>query len=231
MARRVIEHKKPESLLQIEKSIEEGESFILEAGAGSGKTWTLVEALKFLIHKNTKEYLRWNKRISCITYTNVAKNEIKERVFHNELVEVNTIHEFLWSVISHYPKELKEALIELNNARPADRQVEELEELLKKVTEIEYLSFRKWEEGIISHDEVIKLSIILFSNYPRLAKIVRDSYPVIFIDEYQDTQKETIEILLGILVRGKETGDEFVVGFFGDSMQKNLPNWSRGACP
>lgn len=36
---------------EIFRYIDNRESFIIEAGAGSGKTWTLVQALKYVIAK------------------------------------------------------------------------------------------------------------------------------------------------------------------------------------
>lgn len=68
-------------------------SFILDAG--SGKTWSLIEALKYIIKNNGDNYNRLAKNIGCITYTNAAVEEIKNRIGENEILEVSTIHKFL----------------------------------------------------------------------------------------------------------------------------------------
>ena len=47
-----------------------------------------------------------NQQILCITYTNVATNEIKERIGNSSLVKVSTIHERIWELIKDYQKEL-----------------------------------------------------------------------------------------------------------------------------
>ena len=99
---------------QIQRIIEEGKSFVLEAGAGSGKTFTLIQTLKHLIQNKGNELLKGNQKIVCITYTNVAKNEIIDRIEHNDLVVVSTIHEFLWGSIKQYQKQLKIELCKLN---------------------------------------------------------------------------------------------------------------------
>ena len=96
---------------QIYQCIDTKESFVLDAGAGSGKTWSLVESLKYIIKNNGENFNRNNQKIVCITYTNVAKNEIIERLENNELVIVSTIHDFLWNCISQFKKELKIKLI------------------------------------------------------------------------------------------------------------------------
>lgn len=54
---------------KIIKCINERNHFALTAGAGSGKTYTLIETLKYILAHNLLE----NKNIACITYTNIAK--------------------------------------------------------------------------------------------------------------------------------------------------------------
>lgn len=86
--------------------IELGKSFKFSAGAGSGKTYALVECLKQIL-KTKASFLERNKQqVICITYTNVAVNEIKERLGNSELVIVSTIHEMLWEIIGRYQEEL-----------------------------------------------------------------------------------------------------------------------------
>ncbi len=197
-------------------TIKAGHSFILEAGAGSGKTWTLIEVLKFILKEYGVSLIKNNQHIACITYTNVAANEIHERIENDPLVFVSTIHEFLWSVIEKYQSELRAELIEYNKSE-AKKPVEDLENLLVGKT-IVYSKFgKKYEEGRITHDDVIHLSEKIFNKYPKILKIVADQYPFIFVDEYQDTQQETVDLLLKNLLPNSK---KFVVGFFGDSMQK-----------
>src|SRR5699024_3667089 len=47
-----------------------------------------------------------NQKIAVITFTNVAANEVKERLGNSKLVEVSTIHKRLWDLISPYNKQL-----------------------------------------------------------------------------------------------------------------------------
>ena len=84
----------------------EGPILIL-AGAGSGKTYALIQTLRYLIENKGEELLKNKQKIICITYTNVAKNEIIKRIEYNELVNVFTIHEFLWQSIKQFQKQLK----------------------------------------------------------------------------------------------------------------------------
>lgn len=189
--------------------INENKSFILEAGAGSGKTYTLIESLKYII-KDSKQFLK-NKKIACITYTNVAKNEIIERTEYNEKIDVYTIHEFLWNIIKNFQKELaeitKSKLISENEKKT-----------FENIEKIQYRNYKKYEEGIISHDDVIKFSEILFEKYPKLAAITAYCYKYIFIDEYQDTNEKVLKIVFE-----KIKPQKTVIGCFGDSIQKIYP--------
>lgn len=214
---------------KIVELIENEKSFVLEAGAGSGKTFTLVETLKYIIEKKGSRLTKNNQKIICVTYTNVAKNEIIERIESNELVNVFTIHEFLWQSIRPYQKQLKIELCKLN-------EIKRHEELSKGKAESRYLSdltsridnidnitysdsiFNDFEKGIIQHDDVIDISKLMYANYPLLTDIIVNRYPFIFVDEYQDTAPETIFCLIDCLLTRKKLS--FLIGFYGDSHQK-----------
>lgn len=225
---------------QIYQCINAKESFVLDAGAGSGKTWSLIESLKYIIKTNGESFNRNNQKIVCITYTNVAKNEIIERLENNELVIVSTIHDFLWRCISQFKKELKIKLIELIDEKIAkvqsdlgnskskkgvtyDKNLEKKEKLessknvlILTQNSTQYKNYFSYKNNIISHDEVIELAYKIFSSYPMIKKIIADSYPIIFVDEYQDTFPKIINILLDYLLPEKK----ILFGFFGDKMQK-----------
>ncbi len=62
-------------------------SFFLFAGAGSGKTRTLVNVLERFKIEFGKNYKLKNKRIAIITYTNAAADEISHRLEYKALQE------------------------------------------------------------------------------------------------------------------------------------------------
>lgn len=98
---------KENMLLQdIFKCIDGNKSMIFNSGAGAGKTYALVESLKYSLDKYEKNLKRHKQKIICITYTNVAAQEIKSRLGSNNLVKVSTIHEQMWDIIKTYKKEL-----------------------------------------------------------------------------------------------------------------------------
>lgn len=201
---------------QVVAHLEAHQSFVVEAGAGSGKTGTLIDALAYLLGTKAGDLLRSGQQIVCITYTNVAVNEITSRINRDPLVRVSTIHDFLWSVIGKFQNELRAGILAANESSDPKKRIEALD--LAGVP-IEYWQYpRKWQQGKIHHDDVISLSAWMFSTYPKLALLVTAKFPIIFVDEYQDTHASTIELLLDVLVKGNP--DQLTVGLFGDFMQK-----------
>lgn len=200
--------------LQILEATAGGKNFILSGGAGSGKTYSLVETISGLLHHHPLA------RIACITYTNAATHEIEHRV-SNDNLHVSTIHDFLWSRIKHFQQELKETLIDLINDNDEQLFKVSLPDGTPERVEsidgaIEYKDYLKLREGIVSHDQVLILAHAMFSKHSKLCRILNDTFNFILVDEYQDTNPLVVDILLEQLSRNKKRN---IVGFFGDAMQ------------
>lgn len=207
-------------LEEILEHIRQGHNFLLSGGAGCGKTHTLVGVLRNVVRTYP------SKRIACVTYTNAATDEINRRVDHPN-VSVSTIHDFLWANICQYQLQMKRvlpALINDGNCGIKMRGVDHVDDdyfFGNEIAAIEYKEYLQLNKGVISHDEVILLAKAMFKTFPKLRRLVAARYPFIFIDEYQDTQREVIEILLEMLSPKERTDGEghCLVGLFGDSMQ------------
>lgn len=189
-------------------------SFLLSGGAGSGKTYSLVQVIRQIISENPTD------KIACMTYTNSAVKEIEERVNHKNL-NVSTIHDFIWDNIKHFQKELKEAIISLANEEDAPIKIEGIDHVPDNYFDnlekgIQYKEYLRLKEGIISHDEILLVANYLFEKYPKLCSIVKDKYKFILIDEYQDTNTAVVNILLNHF---KKSDKHCIIGFFGDAMQ------------
>lgn len=200
---------------QISQCLDSKTNFLLSGGAGSGKTYTLIQTLHHIFKSDPKA------RVVCITYTNVAAHEIKERSPYSKL-RVSTIHDFLWDEIKEYQKNLVQTLLFLISAEKTCKgnglsYSGEAEINERSFSCIEYHNYRDLEHGIISHDDLLKIANHMFATYPLLSKILCDKYDYIFIDEYQDTQKTVIEIFLEH-IKAYAKGS-LCVGFFGDKLQ------------
>lgn len=207
----MVERRLDKEVDEIFSIIKKGHSFLLSGGAGSGKTYSLVETLKCV--SDVYPYAQ----IACITYTNAAAIEIMNRA-NIENLKVSTIHDFLWNIIVTFQKELRELLIELVNSSEA-RIKNPDETTVFSISDdviIQYKEYTRLNYGEVSHDEVIILANEMFKRYSKLCDIIKDKYQFIFVDEYQDTSPLVIEILLDSLNKSKHKN---IVGFFGDSMQ------------
>jgi DNA helicase-2/ATP-dependent DNA helicase PcrA len=215
MVTQVIQQTSPISeTAQLLALAEQGKSFLLSGGAGSGKTYSLVEVITSLTERKPLS------RIACITYTNAAVREIEERALHPNL-RVSTIHDFLWDAIKHFQVELKTVLLDLIND-PASKGFDVLdrygepEELTFIEGDIRYKEYVRLRDGVISHDEIIVVASEMFKRHDKLCRILRGCYPFVLVDEYQDTHPQVVDILLNQLTKN---GKSNVVGFFGDAMQ------------
>ena len=212
----MVEERLEPEVVHIFEHINAGRNFLLSGGAGSGKTYSLVQVIKKVIADNP------TAKVACMTYTNAAVKEIEERVGHDNL-NVSTIHDFLWDNIKSFQKELKRGLVSLiNDDTSKIKKPSGIEEKIEGAffddlkDGIQYREYLKIKEGIISHDEVLELANYMFKNYKLLCDILKDKFRFIFIDEYQDTNPLVIEIFLKHL---KQSQKKNIVGFFGDAMQ------------
>jgi DNA helicase-2/ATP-dependent DNA helicase PcrA len=196
--------------------IREGRSFRLEAGAGAGKTYSLVEALKFVIDKQGATLKRRNQRVACITYTNVASDQITSQIDRHPVVHSSTIHSFCWSLISSFQPFLRQKLPDLG------RWQERLDEIggigSRQVDyDLGHPKARPEDESVfLAHDDVLALTVYLMEER-KFRHMLTSRFPVLFIDEYQDTNRAFANSLLTQFI---DTGTGPLIGLFGDSWQK-----------
>lgn len=73
---------------QIIAALKAGRSFRVEAGAGSGKTYSLNRVIEWIQANKWKDYRRKKQNVICITYTNAAVDVIAERLSQDSLERV-----------------------------------------------------------------------------------------------------------------------------------------------
>lgn len=207
-------------------AIERHENFLLKGGAGSGKTYSLGEAITFIL-KNNK-----SAKIACITYTNAAADELNKRFSRGDQNIASTIHKFIWGQIARYQSDIKRALIEsIDDGKITNYDNIPLNEnsFQEGISYGEFLNLRK---GVISHDEVLIIASRMFQSHKLLRRITKLKYDYIFIDEYQDTHQSVLDILFDYVQIADTSHHQLTIGLFGDEMQKiynNMdglkPNW------
>lgn len=222
--------------------LESPRSFFLFAGAGSGKTRSLVNALNYINNKYRDLFLSQGKYVGVITYTNAACDEIIHRTHDNPIFHISTIHGFCWSIIQGFNEDIR-AFIKDNliikiqglnakitgvrdtNTSTYKKNVHSLEKAKKRLAELDSIyeftynpnSNSQFGKDSLSHTEVISLTTHFLQNKPIFQSIFVQKYPFLLIDESQDTHKELIEVLLELEDNYKSI---FLLGLIGDDMQR-----------
>ncbi len=219
-------------------------SFIVVAGAGSGKTTSLIKALRAIIESHGEKLLLRRKRIACITYTEIAAGEIWADVGNNPLVQVSTIHSFMWSlvrvfqvdikdwVVSRIEEKLQELRVTAANfgsrvqQRTRDKtqrdiaRYEQMRQRIGSVPSFSYGTGSDYAKGVLGHDDIIKMVPHLLLERPLLQTLLAQQYPYVLVDESQDTTANVVEALKAV---ERHNRDAFCLGFFGDPMQRIYP--------
>lgn len=215
--------------------------FVMVAGAGSGKTTSIVKALDHL-RKTRGLFLRQRaKKIACITYTEVAVGEIWGDVGNDPLFHVSTIHSFLWAVLKPFQTDIAnwvdlrldqkitdtEAKITAFSSRThqktriqADADIERFRKQKLEVSNVVRFTYgvgSNYSKGILGHNDIISLSTELIRTSPLIAKVVGQKFPFLFVDESQDTSPDIVTAFKTI---SEVLGSKFCLGFIGDPMQK-----------
>ncbi len=201
---------------QIIDALKNKYSFRVEAGAGSGKTYSLNRVIEWIQANRWSEYRKKKQNVICITYTNAAVDVISERLSKDSFILPSTIHSFAWSAIKQYQSTLIKIVQEDPSFMPDEGDFEE-------VQEVQYtLGHRYKENGVqyLYHDDVLKLFCTLLDNI-KFRRVFADKYPLILIDEYQDSYKPIIDRFIEYFISAK-TGPQF--GFFGDAWQTIYQN-------
>ena len=228
---------------QADKDVEaclDGEvSFALIAGAGAGKTSSLIDALEW-VRKHKGKALRQNgQRVACITYTKRAGAVISERLGFDDLYVVSTLHSFLWAQFGRFHKDIRQALENrrlpdliakerakdnggqskaVREARAKARQYELDLAALAGVERFDYgdAVYGDYPNGVLGHDDIIIIASYLLEENATFRRILGLRFPYIFVDEAQDTA-ETIVHGFNLTCEGDGLP---IVGYFGDPWQQ-----------
>ena len=233
--------------LQVDETLEKcilsspRKSFFLFAGAGSGKTYSLVLLLKKIRNSIGKDLLLQGKNVAVITFTNAATDEIVNRLDYSPVFHISTIHSFVWDVIKYYQTDIKRLYCQyiqedirvlyeklekakskttktyLSNAE----KIEQLKEQLEKAKTIEKFVYTpngsNPEYNALKHAEVVKISSQMIMDSMMLQRIIAQRYPILLIDESQDTKKELVDAFFKIQ---ENFANIFTLGLLGDQKQR-----------
>lgn len=222
-------------------SLDKPVSFFLYAGAGSGKTRSLVGAIRHVLTHSGRRLSLSRQRIGVITYTNVACDEIKHRLEYDPRVEVSTIHAFAWSMVEGRTEdirgwvrseltgrigELSRAIAESKNTATKIYQdrVRSLESKKRRLDQLETVKKFVYSptgdnrtRDALNHSEVISMVSHFLVEKPALQRLLVSRFPILLVDESQDTNKHLMDALLAVQAANSA---DFCLGLIGDTMQR-----------
>ncbi|MBI9069765.1 MAG: ATP-dependent helicase [Salinivirgaceae bacterium] len=221
--------------------LEAPKSFFLFAGAGSGKTRSLVNVLERFEIQYGKQFRLERKKIAIITYTNAAADEITHRLKHSSIFHVSTIHSFAWGLIKNFSDDIKLWLknnlqaeiskLEAEQGKSRNLQNKTSQDRAKKISskskrytnleKIVKFTYNPNGDNItkdsLNHTEVISIAAFFINQKELMQDILVCKYPIVLIDESQDTKKDLVDSFFQLQERKKDT---FSLGLFGDTMQR-----------
>lgn len=237
-SRMALNDDKIDSQLQNYVSKEGKKSFFLFAGAGSGKTRSLVKLLAYIESTWGDTLTKEHRQVAVITYTNAATDEIIRRLEFSPILHVSTIHSFLWDVIKTFQVDIKKYYlqrlqnnideIEAKLANPRSRSYN------SNLEKCEYYKNQKSEKekikrfiynpngdnlktNSLNHQDVIDIGIKMITENNVLQRIIVQQYPFMMIDESQDTKSGLVDALFKIQ---QNFSEDFTLGFIGDIKQR-----------
>ena len=204
-----------EALARMYSCIDRSKNFLLEAGAGAGKTYSLKHALRYLIEERGKDLLRQQQQVACISYTKVASEQISSGIDRHPVIHSSTVHSFCWVMIKDYQPFMRN---ELPNMPNWPDKIEEAGGIKRQTIGYDDFGFRAIDADHISlhHDDVLHLAVKLMDQ-KKFRMRLTTRYPVLLIDEYQDTNTVIANALKSHFL---DTGEGPLIGFFGDHWQK-----------
>ncbi len=228
--------------------LEKPKSFFLYAGAGSGKTRSLVEAIRLVCRDQGRRLSLGGQKIGVITYTNAACDEIKQRLEFDPRVEVSTIHAFAWSLIGGYDGDIRkwvaarmvQDIAELEEAQAKgragtkaatdrERSIESKRRRLAGLDAILRFIYSPTGDNrtrdALNHAEVIAMTADFLTAKPGLRRLLVTRFPILLIDESQDTSRRLMDALLDVQAAHRGT---FCLGLFGDTMQRIYADGKTG---
>ncbi len=219
---------------------EKPQCFFLFAGAGSGKTRSLVKALNYVRDTHGRRLAYRGQRIGVITYTNAACGEINRRIDFHPLFYVATIHSFAWELIKAFNYDIREwlrvdmqsdiAKLRAEEAKgragtkasiTRQAQIESKTRRLERLDTIKTFAYNPTgenrEPNSLNHSEVIEICADFISNKSLMKWILVGRFPFLLIDESQDTNRRLVD---AFFLTAMEHEKRFLLGLIGDVMQR-----------
>lgn len=151
---------------------------LITAGPGSGKTTVLTRRIAYLINEHNIK----PENCLAITFTRKAAQEMRSRLSlllpqKSSLINIHTFHSLCLLILKENCEK---------SGLPEDFGV---------ISEQEKALYEKLPENMIEFDDLIKLTVKLFNEYPDIAESYREKFKYVSVDEYQDIDENQYNLI------------------------------------
>lgn len=177
------------------KILQSNSNLLIMGGPGSGKTTIALFKAKQLVEESG--FLRKGQKVLFLSFARATISRVEEQAgdlipsITKQQIEINTYHGFIWNVLKHHGYLLNQHPLRLLPPHESGRLLSDIpaDEHIKKLQEL----FQT--EGLVHFDLFAKLCAQLFTESRALQKIICAMYPVIILDEFQDTNLDEWKLI------------------------------------
>lgn len=170
-------------------------NLLIMGGPGSGKTTiALFKAKELTADSNT---IRKSQKILFLSFARATISRVEEQageLIPQELkkqIEINTYHGFIWNIIKHHGYLLNSQPLHLLPPHESGHRLSGLNEVERKKKMLEMFN----TEGTVHFDIFANICTRLLTESHALKKIICAMYPVIILDEFQDTSADEWQLI------------------------------------
>ena len=164
-------------------------NLLVMGGPGSGKTTIALFKAKELVEGGN---LKEAQKILFLSFARATISRVEEQAGNlipsdiKKSIEINTYHGFIWNILKRHGYLINNRAIALLPPHEAAVRFSGIEK--DKLPAILVSTFE--DEGLVHFDMFARLCNRLLSKGNALRKIISDVYPVIILDEFQDTNSD-----------------------------------------
>jgi len=180
---------------------------LVTGGPGSGKTTISIFMAADLLEKELNNY----QKVLFLSFARASVSRVVEAIEHEhdidpsikKRIDVDTYHSFFWRTLKTHgyliglPKSIdvltpqREAisLSTIRNSYPVAKSITEPQKIEKAIKEDKERARLLYEDGLVSFDFFAQGVSELLYKSQRIRDLIATKYPVIILDEFQDTNR------------------------------------------
>lgn len=167
-------------------------NMLIMGGPGSGKTTIALFKAKQLIEESGT--IKRGQKVLFLSFARATISRVEEQAGDliaqktKQQIEINTYHGFIWNIIKHHGYLISNKPIRLLPPHEASRLLSDVQAKDRKAKLLELFQ----QEGLVHFDLFAGLCSKLLTESSALKSVICNMYPVIILDEFQDTNTQFI---------------------------------------